>query len=184
MFIREYLLNLNERFEKGLRENKGKYIFQAVGFILAGLSAATLSGTTALHAELLGGMALLIAGAFQMALTLRSNIHGWSLFAACISLVAGVLILWKPFPVLFAGVVFLTVFMVVEAIIELLLSFRAPRPRQRSWLLFSASLFLGLAVITWVGYPAFDTLYLGWIVAANFILYGLSLLTLVWKAAS
>lgn len=184
MLIKEYLVKSGERFEKHLQEHKGKYIFQAVGFIIAGLFVMTLSGTTALHAELLAGMALLIAGTFQMLLTLRSKVHGWSLLAACLSLVAGALILWKPFPVLFGCVILLTLFMALEAIIELSLSFWMPKSRQRNWLLFSASLFFGLAVMTWVGYPTFDTLYLGWIVAANFILYGLSLLTLIWKAAS
>jgi hypothetical protein len=33
-------------------------------------------------------------------------------------------------------------------------------------------------------YPAFDVFYLGWVVAINLILYGLSLLMLVWRIAS
>jgi uncharacterized membrane protein HdeD (DUF308 family) len=41
-----------------------------------------------------------------------------------------------------------------------------------------------LAIILWIGFPTFDVLYLGWVVAINFILYGLSLMMLVWRVAA
>ena len=46
---------------------------------------------------------------------------------------------------------------------------------------FSGIITLILAAILWIGFPAFDVFYLGFIIAINLILYGLSLMMLVWK---
>jgi uncharacterized membrane protein HdeD (DUF308 family) len=51
-------------------------------------------------------------------------------------------------------------------------------------MLFAAIITLALAAVLWLGFPTFDILYLGWIIAANLLLYGLSLWMLVWKIAA
>ncbi len=176
--------SLRERLEQHLRDHRGKYIFQGVAVIIAGVLSAALSGTTVLHTELLIGIVLLVTGMFQLALTLKSKMHWWSLLSAVLSIVVGALILWKPFPVLIFVVTLLAVFMVLEGVFELLLAFRFRPVRRWGWMTFSGIVTLTMAVVLWIGYPAFDVLYLGWIVAVNFVLYGLSLLMLVWRVAS
>ena len=175
---------LSERIEQHLRDHKGKYILQGIGFIVSGILSATLSGTTALHTELLIGVILLMTGMFQLVLTLKSKMHWWSLLSAALSIVIGTLILWKPFPVLISVVTLLAVFMAAEGLFELFLAFRFRPVHSWNWMVFSSVVTLTMAVILWVGYPTFDVLYLGWIVAVNLVLYGLSLLMLVWKVAS
>ena len=176
--------SFSERIEQHLRDHRGKYILQGILFVMTGIISASLSGTTALHTELLIGIALLVTGLFQLALTLKSKMHWWSLLSALLSVVIGTLILWKPFPVLVSVVTLLAVFMLLEGLLELLLAFRFRPARSWGWMIFSGTVTLILAAVLWIGYPAFDVLYLGWIVAINFILYGLSLLMLVWKVTS
>jgi len=176
--------NLGERIEQHLRDHKGKYIFQAIMFIVFGILSATLSGTTALHTEILIGVVLLATGMFQLLLTFKSKMHWWSFLSAGISIVIGTLILWKPFPVLISVVTLLAIFMVLEGLFELFLAFRFRPLRSWGWMIFSSVVTLTMAAILWIGYPTFDVLYLGWIVAVNFVLYGLSLLMLVWKVAA
>ena len=48
-------------------------------------------------------------------------------------------------------------------------------------MLFSGIATLVMALILWIGFPVFDVLYLGWVIAINLVLYGLSLLMLVWR---
>lgn len=174
---------LNERVEQHLLRHKRKYILQGVGFIVTGILSATLSSATALHTELLIGVALLATGVFQLVLTLKSQMHWWSLLSACLSIVAGAVIVWKPFPVLIAVVTLLVVFLMLEGMCELFLASRFRPARSRGWMTFSGIVTLVMAAVLWIGYPTFDVLYLNWIVAINFVLYGLSLLMLVWRTA-
>jgi len=182
--VQSGLSHLGERIEQHLREHRGKYIFQGVAFIIAGILSATLSGNTALHTELLIGIVLLVTGIFQLVLTLKSKMHWWSLLSSGLSIIAGTIILWKPFPVLISVVTLLAVFMALEGLVEMFLAFRFRPARRWGWMTFSSIMALTMSAVLWIGYPAFDVLYLGWIVAINFVLYGLSLLMLVWRAAS
>ncbi len=176
--------NLGARIERHLRDHKLKYILQGIGFIIAGILAVMLSGTTALHTEFVIGIALLMTGMLQLALTLTSKMHWWSLLSAALSIATGLLILWKPFAVLMSIVMLLAVFMTLESLFELFLALRFRPLRNWGWMIFSSAATFLMAIILWIGYPAFDLLYLGWIVAVNFVLYGLALLMLVWSVAS
>jgi uncharacterized membrane protein HdeD (DUF308 family) len=175
---------LGARVEQELRDHKGKYIFQSIVFIVSGILAAAFPAATALNVELIIGAILLFTGVFQFILTLKSKMHWWSLLSACLSIIIGIVMLWKPLPILLAFVTLLALFMTIEGILELLLAFQFRPVRNWNWMLFSGTVTLILAAILWIGFPAFDVLYLGWVIAVNLIFYGLSLLMLVWKSAS
>ncbi len=175
---------LSERITKELTEHKSKYILQSVIFIIAGVLAAAFPATTALNVELIVGAILLLTGTFQLVLTLKSKMHWWSLLSGCASIVIGGIMLWQPLPVLLAFVTLMAIFMTVEGLLELLLAFQFRPVRHWGWMLFSGVTTLVLAAILWIGFPVFDVLYLGWVIAINLIFYGISLLMLVWKVAS
>ena len=86
-------------------------------------------------------------------------------------------------PLLLAFVTVLALFMTIEGILELMLAFQFRPVRNWGWMLFSGSFTLLLAVMLWIGFPVFDVLYLGWVIALNLIFYGISLLMLVWRSA-
>ena len=75
-------------------------------------------------------------------------------------------------------------FMTIEGVLELLLSFQFRPVHNWSWMLFSGVVTLVFAMVLWIGFPAFDILYLGWVIAINLVFYGLSLRMLVWRSAS
>lgn len=178
------LETLSARVEQELRTHKSKYIAHGTLFLICGVLAATLPVATALSVEMLIGIVLLLSGAFQFVLTLKSRMHWWSLLSAALSIIIGIVMLAKPLAGLLAVVTLIAVFMTLEGLFELLLAFEFRPLRNWSWMLFSGFITLLLAIVLWVGFPAFDVLYLGWVVAINLILYGLSLLMLVWRVAA
>lgn len=168
-------------FFQNMHKHKEKYILQGTLFIVLGVLAASLPMASALSAELIIGVVLLLSGILQMALTLKSHIHWWSLLSSLLSIATGILMVWKPFSGLLAIITIMAVFMTIEGIFELLLALQFRSAKNWSWMLFSGLTTLLLALIMWLGYPAFDVLYLGWVIAINFILYGVSLIMLVWR---
>ncbi len=176
--------DLREHVERQLREHRGKYVLQGTAFIVAGFLVAVFPATTTLNVELIIGVVLLLTGVLQLILTLSSKMHWWSLLSACLSILVGIVMLWKPLPVLLTLVTLLAIFMSVEGLLELLLAWRFRPARNWRWMLFSGATTLLLAVILWIGYPVLDVFYLGWVIAINLVLYGLSLLMLVWRSAS
>jgi len=93
-------------------------------------------------------------------------------------------LLAAAFAVLWAIVTLIVLFLAIEGVFELLLALQFRPVRNWGWMFFPGIVALVLAFILWVGFPAFDVLYLGWIIAANLMLYGFSLLMLVWRTAS
>lgn len=176
--------DLSTRLEEEVKGHKAKYILQGMIFIISGVLAALMPAATALYAESLLGAILLLTGIFQLVLTIRAKMHWWSLLSSLLSILVGIFMLWKPLTVLLAFVTLLAIFMTIEGICELFLALQFRPLKNWSWMMFSGIVTLALAAILWIGFPAFDILYLGWIIAINLILYGLSLLMLVWKIAS
>lgn len=177
------ITSLGENVNHELHTHKSKYIFQGVVFITAGMLAAIFPAITALNIELIVGAIILVTGIFQLFMTLKSHIHMWSMVSALLSIGIGVLILSKPLPILLAFVTLLAIFMTLEGILELALSFQFRPARNWAWMFFSGIITLVLALMLWIGFPYFDVFYLGWVIAINLILYGISLLMLVWKAS-
>lgn len=175
---------LGTRLEQELRSHKAKYILQGMLFVIGGVLAAAMPVATALNVELLVGIIILITGIFQMVMTIKSRMHWWSALSALLSIAIGILMLWQPFPVLLAFVTLLAIFMTMEGICELFLAFEFRPLRNWIWMLFSGIITLILAALLWIGFPAFAVMYLGWVIAVNLLLYGFSLLTLVWRIAS
>jgi len=176
--------SLSAGIERELHAHKSKYIFQGIVFIVAGMLAAIFPAATALNVEMIVGAILLMTGVFQLVLTLRSRMHGWSLLSSFLSIAIGAIMLWQPLPVLLGFVTLLAIFMTIEGLFELLLAFQFRPMRNWTWMFFSGITTLILAVILWIGLPIFDVLYLGWVIAINLVLYGLSLLMLVWRTES
>jgi uncharacterized membrane protein HdeD (DUF308 family) len=178
------LESLKYCIEQHLREHRSKYIFQGVLFVMFGILAAALPAITALNVTLLLGAVLLATGILQLVFTLKAKTHWWSLLSALLSILCGLLVLWKPVDVLLALVTLIAVFLTLEGLFELLLAFEFRAARNWGWMIFSGVVTLGLAVLLWMGYPTIGILYLGWVVAINFILYGISLLMLVWRVTT
>ena len=167
--------------EEQLREHRNKYIFLGILFIVCGILSAAVPSITALNVALFIGVVLLATGALQLIVTLKAKTHWWSLLSAVLSLTCGLFVLWKPLAVLLALVTLMAIFLTVEGIFEILLAYQFRMIRNWGWMFVSGLVTLALAVILWMGYPTIGIFYLGWVIAVNFVLYGVSLLMLVWR---
>lgn len=172
---------LNRRITDNIRRHRGLYIFQGVLFILCGILAAVLPGATALGMGILIGALLLVSGAAQLFMTLKSEIHWWSVLSALLSLIAGGIMIFDPFAGLIALVTLVAVFLTLEGVFEILLAFQFRPVRNWWWMLLAGIVTLILAALLWIGFPALGILYLGWMVALNLLLYGVAILMLAWK---
>ena len=176
--------SLGANVERELRAHKGKYIFQGTAFVVAGMLAAIFPAATALNLAMIVGVILLITGVFQLMLTVKSRMPSWSLISSCLSITIGTIMLWQPLPILMAFITLLAIFLTVEGTLEVLLALQFRPARNWRWMLFSGLATLGMALVLWIGFPVFGMLYLGWFIAINLVLYGLSLLMLVSRAES
>jgi len=169
---------LKGRIEQDIRAHRGGYYFQGIVFLVFGFIAAILPGVTALTAEMFVGVLLLFTGLFQLVTSFYSRMHWWAFFSAALSIVVGGWMLWMPAEGLVALVMATALFLTIEGIFEILLAFEFRFVRQWGWMAFSGVVSLILAALLWVGMPVLSILYLGIIIAVNFIFYGISILML------
>ncbi len=173
---------LNRRIAENISRHRGWYVFQGILFVLCGILAAVLPGATALGMGILIGALLLVSGAAQLFMTLKSKIHWWSVLSSLLSLIAGGIMIFDPFTGLIALVTLVAVFLTLEGVFEILLAFQFRPVRNWRWMLLAGIVTLILAALLWIGFPELGILYLGWIIAINLLLYGFALLMLAWKA--
>jgi uncharacterized membrane protein HdeD (DUF308 family) len=178
------LASVGERIEKQLREHRNKYVFEGILFIVCGILAAAVPTVTALNVALLIGIVLMATGVLQLILTIKAKTHWWSLLSAALSILCGFFVLWKPLVVLLAIITLMAVFLTIEGILEILLAYEFRMIRNWGWMFLSGLITLALAAILWMGYPTIGIFYLGWVIAINFVLYGISLLMLVWRVTA
>lgn len=166
--------------ESAVSRHRRWYIVQAVVFMLAGILAMALPSATAIGLELLIGVLLLISGAVQGYISLRSRLHVWALVSSVASLVVGILMLFNPMAGTIALATVLAIFLLIEGIVELLLAFEFRPMRFWGWLAFSGFISLVLAALLFAGWPDTTVLFLGVVIGINLLLYGLALLFLTW----
>lgn len=176
--------DLSTRLEQDVRNHKGKYIFQGIVFVIGGILAAALPSITALNVGLLAGAILLATGIAQLVFTAKSGRHRGSLLSSLLSIIVGILMLWQPLGVLIAIVTLLALFMTLEGLIEIFIALEWRPFRSWGWMLFSGIVTLILAALLWIGYPTLGIVYVGWLIAINLLLYGISLLMLAWRFPS
>jgi uncharacterized membrane protein HdeD (DUF308 family) len=172
---------LKRQITENIREHKGWYIFQGILFVICGVLAAVLPGATALGMGILIGALLLVSGAIQLFMTFKSKIHWWSVLSALLSLIAGGIMIFEPFAGLIALVTVVAIFLTIEGVFEIMLALKFRPVSNWWWMLLAGIVTLILAALLWVGFPELGILYLGWMIAINLLLYGISLLMLVWK---
>ncbi len=174
---------IRARIEQHIREHRGWYIFQGVAFLVAGLLAAILPAATVLSATLIIGAALLVTGVLQFIASFQSRSHWWAFFSALLSIATGGWMLWMPLFAALALAIVVAAFLSAEGILEILLAFEFRPARNWGWMLASGLATLVLSIFMWSGLPVLSVVYLGLLIAINFIFYGVSLLMLAGSLA-
>lgn len=170
------LSDIRQSIETNIAEHRKWYMFQGIAFIIAGLLAIILPGATAVGFELLIGALLLISGLIQAFACLQSRVHWWSLFSSLASIIVGGLMLFNPTTGTLALATIVAIFLAIEGIAELLLSFQFRPAKNWIWLMLSGVVSLALAIMLFAGWPAATIIFLGIIIGVNFLMYGISIM--------
>lgn len=170
------LSDLQRSIESNIAQHRSWYMLQGGVFILAGMLAIVLPSATAIGIELLIGALLLVSGIVQAFASFRSRVHWWSLLSSLASIVVGGLMLANPATGTLALATIVAIFLAIEGVAELFLSFQFRPARNWLWLTFSGLTSLALAALLFVGWPAATIVVLGIIIGVNFLLYGTSII--------
>jgi uncharacterized membrane protein HdeD (DUF308 family) len=173
------LAALRSKIEQNIRDHRGWFVFQGISFLIFGFLAAILPGVTAISAAILIGALLLVTGLFQLVASVRARMHWWSFLSALLSILVGGLMLWMPLAGALSLVMLAAIFFAVEGLFEILLALEFRPARNWGWMLASGIASVILFGLLWMGFPTLSVIYLGLLIAINFIFYGVSLLMLV-----
>lgn len=157
-------------------------LVQGLLFEILGLLAFTMPFWSTLAVEITVGWLFFIGGITRVLALMRARHlpgYWWSLLAAILAMVAGVLLVMNPFRGMLTLTMLLTVLFLVEgfAAIFSALDFRH-HARNWGWLLFGGLVNLLLVFLIWEGWPGTATWAIGMLTGINLFLIGLPLVML------
>jgi uncharacterized membrane protein HdeD (DUF308 family) len=155
------------------------FLAQGIVMMVLGFVAVALPNIATLAVEIFVGWLFFVGGIFRaMSVWHSRQAPGfvWSLLTAVLSVVLGLILIFRPM----AGVLTLTMVLVAFFIIEGIASvIGAIEHRQHlrswGWVLFSGIIDLFLAYLIWQGWPSSASWAIGLLVGINMLFLGLSL---------
>jgi uncharacterized membrane protein HdeD (DUF308 family) len=150
-------------------------MLEGVVLIVLGTIAILVPVIFTLAVETLVGAVLVIGGlvrgysAFKAPST-RSVM--WSLIAALVAIVAGVLLLVFPLDGVLTLTAVVIALLIIEGVTKIVASFQINRARGWGWLLFTGILDLALGFILWIGLPGTALWAIGLLVGISLIFTG------------
>jgi uncharacterized membrane protein HdeD (DUF308 family) len=155
------------------------FLAQGIVMMILGFLAVAVPNIATLAVEIFVGWLFFAGGIFRAISVWHARQapgFAWSLLAAVLSVVLGLILIFHPL----AGVLTLTMVLVAFFIIEGIASIVAAiehRQHLRSWgwVLFSGIIDLLLAYLIWQGWPSSATWAIGLLVGINMLFLGLSL---------
>lgn len=167
-----------ENIQQKVKEHHGWYLLQGVLFIVFGILAIALPRLTALSLELLLGTLLLVSGLCAFIADVRSHVHWWSYAPSILTLLIGLIMLFRPLVGLVAISLFICLFLLIKGISEIILAFKYRMIKHWTWLLISGVTALILAFIAGLGFPDIGIIFLGIIIGINMLMYGIAILAI------
>jgi uncharacterized membrane protein HdeD (DUF308 family) len=155
------------------------FLAQGIVLMVLGLLAIGVPAIATLAVEIFVGWLFFVGGIFRAISVWHSRQAPgfvWSLLASVLSIVLGLILIFRPL----AGVLTLTMVLVAFFVIEGIASIVAAiehRQHLRSWgwVLFSGIIDLLLAYLIWQGWPSSASWAIGLLVGINMLFLGLSL---------
>lgn len=161
--------------EKAVRRNRGWYVAQGVLFLIAGLVALIVPVVTVISVEIFLAVLLIISGIYQIihGFTDRS---GWLIFSGLLSLGVGLAMLLMPIAGAIALATVIAFFLLVDGIIEIILSIQMRFSARWGWLMASGILSILLGSLLLIGWPEQTLFMVGIFLGISFIFYGVAVL--------
>ncbi|HXK12254.1 MAG TPA: DUF308 domain-containing protein [Vicinamibacteria bacterium] len=156
-------------------------IVLSVLMIAAGGVALFVPSTTGRAVTLVLGCLLIIGGILHVAFAWRADRPAavvWEILLAVLYGGVGCSLLVSPAVGLDALTLALALYLVLGGTLEITLAFALRPPPGRAWLLIDGVVFLLLATLIWMGWPAGSTWVVGTLVAISLLVRGLARLML------
>jgi uncharacterized membrane protein HdeD (DUF308 family) len=156
------------------------FLFQGVVMLILGVLAVAAPVAATILIDIYVGWLLLISGV--MGLVALFSTHAvpaflWGLITAALSVVIGIVLIWKPLEGALTLTLLLTAFFVVEGVFQIAASmaYRHMTSGSVGWMLLSGIADLVLAAIIIAGWPITAVWALGLLVGINLITSGLAI---------
>lgn len=163
------------------RQHRHLILVEGTVFIVLGILAIILPGPFTFGVELVLGWLLVVSGVFQGYRTIKmEGTAGWtaSLLSAALSIVVGSLLLAFPIAGVVAMTILLSLFFLFEGIAKIYWGFMSYPYPLWGWLIFSGIVSFSLAAIIWAGWPSTALWVIGLLLGINFLIFGISLLSI------
>ncbi|MFZ0693162.1 MAG: DUF308 domain-containing protein [Alphaproteobacteria bacterium] len=170
-----------ESIRNSLRAHWRMMVFQAIVMIVLGILAIAVPVVSTLAVELLVGWLFLfsgVAGLIAMLATKEVPAFSWGIVTAALSVIVGILLVWRPAEGALTLTLVLTAFFIAEGTFQTVISisYREAMRDTWGWMLVSGIADLVLAAIVIAGLPASGGYILGILVGVNLITSGWALL--------
>jgi uncharacterized membrane protein HdeD (DUF308 family) len=149
--------------------------------ILAGFLAIALPRTAGIAVSALFGWLLVLSGVGHLVFAFHTRSFGglaWELLIGTLYFFVGAYLLLYPVAGLATVTFALAIYMFVEGVLELILSFRIRPQPAWGWLLFNAVVTIILAALIWSTWPSDSNWVIGTLVGISLLLSGISRLAL------
>jgi uncharacterized membrane protein HdeD (DUF308 family) len=165
-----------------LRKHSRWFMIYGVVLVVIGALAIIMPGIATLAATILIGWLLLASGVIALIAVFSAGSAApgfwWNLLTAILYFLAGAALLWSPIAGVVTLTLFLTAYLLASGITKLMLTIghRREIPGAWGWVLFSAIVDIGLAVLIFTGLPGTAVWVLGLMVGINLLMSGVALI--------
>jgi uncharacterized membrane protein HdeD (DUF308 family) len=160
-----------------LRAHWRLFLFQGIVMIILGVLALMAPATATVAVDVYVGVLFLISGFTGLVAMFSANdapAFFWTLITAALSLIVGVILIWKPDTGVVSLTAVLTAFFIAEGVFQIVgsFSYRDVIPNSWGWMLVSGIADLVLAGIVIYAWPNSTFWTLGLVVGINLITSG------------
>ena len=163
------------------RQSVGWSIGLSILMLVAGILAIVVPPAAGLAVVLVVAWLLMFSGAAHIVFAWHTRTTGgvlWELLLGVLYFAVGVYALLHPVAGLASLTLFLAGYLLAEAVLEIVLSFRLRPMAGSSWLLFDGIVTLILAVLIWRTWPSSTEWVIGTLVGISMMFSGVSRLIL------
>jgi uncharacterized membrane protein HdeD (DUF308 family) len=163
------------------RESIGWSIGLSVLMILAGILAIVIPPAGGIAVLLVVSWLLMLSGLFHLVFAWHTRTAGgmiWELLLGILYICVGVYALLHPAAGLAALTLVLAIYLFVEGVLELILSFLLRPMPGSNWLLFDGIITLILAILIWRSWPSSTEWVIGTLVGISMLFSGAARLSL------
>jgi len=163
------------------KKNSGLLIFLGILTVIFGVVAIGSPLITGVAVSVFVGFLLLASGVAQIVHALKSKQWGtgfWGTVIGLLSVVAGLLMIFRPMVGLVTMTILLAIYFLVDGISEIIAAFKIKPDQGWGWLLFNGIVAVLLGIMIWRQWPVSGAWAIGILVGIHILITGWSMIIL------